>query len=63
MQHYTPPRPEVVQVAYTADQVAKIQEDAFRAGYGMGGEAYQQERRRRPFLIEDEALQAWLAQR
>lgn len=38
-------------------------EAAFRAGYGMGGDAYSNERRYKPFLIEDEALASWASQR
>lgn len=34
----------------------------FRAGYGAGGDAVQKERRNRPFLLEDEALDQWKQQ-
>ena len=37
-------------------------EAAFRAGYGAGGDAYANERRYKPFLIEDEAVTAWAKQ-
>lgn len=34
--------------------------DAFRAGYGMGSDSVQLERRNRPFLVQGQALAEWL---
>lgn len=42
-----------------AAELQAIKEQAFRAGYGMGGDAYQHEHRHRAFLTEEEALAKW----
>lgn len=37
-------------------------ESAFREGYGIGADGAQNERRRKPFKLEDEAWDQWLKQ-
>lgn len=44
----------------TAEREAAIAETAFRAGYGAGADSVQREKRNRPFLLEGEALAAFV---
>lgn len=46
---------------YTAAEILTLRAAAFREGYGEGAENTQLEVRRKPFLIEDEAVDSWLS--